>query len=306
MTGINVLVAQVNPMKGLGSLDYNLAKVGAVLEQAAQEMKPSPDVIVFPETALSGYFVEGAVAELALTQAELAEAIARQGRANWALSRPVDVVIGFYERAGGSLYNAAAYLTFDEGRAEVLHVHRKKFRPTYGVFDETRFVAAGKSLRAFDTRHGRAAILICEDAWHSLSAAVVALQGAEVLYVPAASPARGPDGEIPANAATWQRVAVNIAEEHGLFVVHAGLVGSEAGKVFTGHSLIVSPKGEILAEGPVFEECLLAAALDPWLLAEARAQAPMLENLHDALPDLMADLQEVVAQRRKEGDKATR
>src|SRR5439155_811777 len=73
----------------------------------------------------------------------------------------------------------------------VKHVHRKVFLPTYGVFDEERFVERGHEVRAFDTRFGRAAILICEDAWHSLTATIAALDGAQLLILPSASPARG-------------------------------------------------------------------------------------------------------------------
>ena len=66
-------------------------------------------------------------------------------------------------------YNA----TLGGKQPEVRHVHRKVFLPTYGVFDEERFVDRGQGIQAFDTAFGvRAAILICEDAWHSLSATI--------------------------------------------------------------------------------------------------------------------------------------
>ena len=48
----------------------------------------------------------------------------------------------------------------------IYHVHRKVFLPTYGLFDEERFVERGHEIRAFDTPWGRAAMLVCEDAWH--------------------------------------------------------------------------------------------------------------------------------------------
>src|SRR5207244_2354296 len=79
-------------------------------------------------------------------------------------------------------------------RPGIRHVHRKVFLPTYGVFDDARFVEAGHHIAAFDTRYGRAAILICEDAWHGISGTVAALDGAQVVYVISASPARGVHG----------------------------------------------------------------------------------------------------------------
>src|SRR3989304_4484840 len=52
-------------------------------------------------------------------------------------------------------------------KVEVVHVHRKLYLPTYGLFDEGRFFAQGDQVRAFDTRFGRFGILICEDFWHA-------------------------------------------------------------------------------------------------------------------------------------------
>lgn len=109
----------------------------------------------------------------------------------------LDVVVGFYERDEGAYYNSAAYLELPH---RVVHVHRKVFLPTYGVFDEERYLARGRRVEAFRTRFGRAALLICEDFWHSITATIAALDGAEVIYVPSASPARGFQGGIPR---TW-------------------------------------------------------------------------------------------------------
>src|SRR5437762_3273687 len=104
------------------------------------------------------------------------------------------------------------------------------FPPTYGVFDEERFVDRGREIRAFDTRWGRAAILICEDAWHSLSGTIAALQGAQLVIVPSASPARGTgmDEEgirLPASVVRWERILRGMADEHGVWVAFASLVG---------------------------------------------------------------------------------
>ena len=104
--------------------------------------------------------------------------------------RPIEVAVGFYEVFQNRFYNSSLYATLGGPDAGVKHVHRKVFLPTYGVFDEERFVERGHQVRAFDTRFGRAAILICEDAWHSLTATIAALDGAQLLILPSASPAR--------------------------------------------------------------------------------------------------------------------
>src|SRR2546429_3512206 len=57
-------IAQLRPTKG----DYgaNLQKIGGVLAQIAK-VEPPADLVVFPETATSGYFVEGGVRDVAVT-----------------------------------------------------------------------------------------------------------------------------------------------------------------------------------------------------------------------------------------------
>ena len=172
-----------------------------------------------------------------------------------------DLVLGFYERWRHRLHNSAVWLTPQDGEWRVVHVHRKLFLPTYGVFDEGRFVEAGHEVRAFDTRFGRAGLLVCEDAWHSLPPTILALDGAEMLVVPSASPARGfaPGSGRPGNLQRWESLAPGIAAEHGLFVLVSQLVGSEGGKLFPGGSLAVGPDGCTLARGPLLEEAMVRA-----------------------------------------------
>ena len=288
---IRVALSQFRPTKG----EYadNVSRIGAVVTQAAQ-LDPKPDLVVFPETATSGYFVEGGVKELAVTAGTLARdlAAAYQGPA-------IDVVVGFYERFQNHIHNSALYVTLDKNKPEVRHVHRKVFLPTYGVFDEERFVDRGQEgVRSFETSWGgKAAILICEDAWHSLAATVAALEGAQLVIVPSASPARGLgeaedcEGEtLPASVVRWERIVRGIAEEHGVFVALANLVGFEGGKGFPGASAVIDPTGRVIARGPLFEEALLTADIDLDSLTTARSDSPLLADLQSALPVLTRSL----------------
>src|SRR5881296_1353826 len=284
-------IAQLRPTKG----DYgaNLQKIGGVLAQIAK-LDPPADLVVFPETATSGYFVEGGVRDVAVTAGTLFRDLATRHAAG--AKRPIDVAVGFYEVFQNRFYNSCLYATLGGQDVGVKHVHRKVFLPTYGVFDEERFVERGHEVRAFDTRFGRAAILICEDAWHSLTATIAALDGAQLLILPSASPARGTgktegEGEsLPASVVRWERIVRNIAEEHGVFVVYASLVGFEGGKGFPGGSLVVLPSGEIALRGPIFEEAVLTADLDFDLITQARADAPLLADLEVNLPHLVKNL----------------
>jgi NAD+ synthetase len=287
-TTLDLAIVQFRPRKG----DYaaNLTRVGALLARAAS-LTPRPTVVQFPETAATGYFVEGGVRDLAVTAGELARDLDVAYRDAIGEPSPVDVVLGFYEKWRDTLYNSAAYVRLGTGAPEILHVHRKNFLPTYGLFDEDRFVERGHEMRAFDTPWGRAAILVCEDAWHSLSGTVAALDDAQLIFLSSAAPARGvwPRDDAtpgPASVARWERLVRDIAEEHGVFVTFSNLVGSEGGKMFPGASMLMGPRGDVRSRAPVWEEAMLLATIDLGDLARARADTPLLADLRTALPHL--------------------
>ncbi|HVH08766.1 MAG TPA: NAD+ synthase [Gemmatimonadales bacterium] len=303
-----IAIAQIRPTKG----DYaaNLEKIGGVLAEL-RALEPPVDLVIFPETATSGYFVEGGVVDVAVTAGTLFRDLARAHEA--AHSPPVDVAVGFYEVFQNVFYNSCLYASLGggpdapsslppdstqsgAGGPGIRHVHRKLFLPTYGVFDEERFVERGRDLRAFDARWGRAAILLCEDAWHSVTGTIAALEGAQLVIVPSASPARGTGRDeegtrLPASVVRWERILKGIADEHGVWVAFASLVGFEGGKGFPGGSVIVSPSGTIEMRGPLFEEAVLTHDVDFGAITRARADAPLLADLEVNLPHLLKSLE---------------
>lgn len=290
---LRVALVQFKPTKGAVP-----ANIEAVRELVAAQAALA-DLVVFPESALSGYFLEGGVAEAALAVDTLVELLGAPAE------NAPDVVIGFYERWRRRLYNSVVYLEPRDGTWTVRHVHRKMFPPTYGVFDEARFVEPGTDLRAFDTRFGRMGLLICEEMWHSLPSTVLALGGAELLIVVSASPARdfqpGPSSR-PANLERWDEIAPQAAREHGIFVVVAQLVGSEGGKLFPGGSIAVRPDGRILERGPLWDEGVTIAELDASAIDRARVTAPLLADLEQMLPHLQRALDATRASANGEGD----
>lgn len=283
---VEIAVAQFRPSKGdlRSSLDRIEDAFGHI-----KSLDPPPQVALFPETALTGYFLEGGVREHAVPALQLAGELAERYAKAPGSERRLDVAIGFYEVWGHRLYNSALYVELGSFEPRVVHVHRKVFLPTYGVFQEERFVEAGHAIRAFDTRWGRAAMLICEDLFHSIASTLAALDGAQLLLVPSASPARGaePGRGVPSNLDRWHRLARGAAEEHGVGVAVAQLTGFEGGKGFAGGSTVHGPRGQVLAKGPLWDEAVLQAGLDLEELTAARTEQPLLADLERALPRLL-------------------
>ena len=289
-------IGQIKPFKG--HYKRNLERIGSLLDQIVQENLPI-DVLTLPETVTTGYFIEGGVRELAMPASSLLRDLARL-YADCKPNRSLDICLGFYERYRGEDYNSALYATLEPEpeQSRILHVHRKFFLPTYGVFEEERFVSRGSRLDVFTTQFCQAAILICEDVWHSVTPMIMAIKGAQVIYVPTASPGRGFHREQVENVAAYERMLTQIASEHGLFVIQSSLVGFEGGKGFVGASFAVDPFGKVLVQGPLGQEALLIVSVDLDDVAIARAQLPLLSDLRSVLPDIALQINAIVHQER--------
>ena len=282
----HVAIVQTKPVKG--KYDRNLEDVSRAFAQLANG-DVRPDVVMLPEAALTGYFLEGAVYDLALPARRFAGDLAAAWRGA-AGDVPVELCCGFYENDAGTYYNSAIYVRVSGSTHEIVHVHRKMFLPTYGVFDEERFLSRGRRLSVFDSRFGRAAMLICEDAWHGIMPTIAAVKGARVIFVPSAAPGRGieGDGELT-SIGRWRELLRGIAMEHGVYVVYAGLAGFEGGKGMTGTSCIIDPWGRIQVAAPPFGPCIVRGFVDPREADLARASLPLLGDLAAVLPDLLLD-----------------
>lgn len=279
-----IAVTQFVPKKA--DLKHNLDRIAEAIRVAHGQ---GAELVCFAETATTGYFLEGGVLECAMTREDLLEEV--QSRLT-ELDRTVDVLIGFYEKFGGNLYNSASYLQVGQD-AKHIHTYRKFFLPTYGVFDEERFVGRGHDLGVFETRLGKFAILICEDVWHSILSTLCAVAGAQVILVPSASPARGFSGETIGNHDRYKRMLRSVSDEHGVFCVNAQLIGFEGGKGFIGGSVVVDPFGRVIGEAPLGEESVLLADVDLELTDLARSQLPLTSDLQSAWGDLKKIVNEI-------------
>jgi N-carbamoylputrescine amidase len=283
----DVALVQFKPRKG--DVAGNLAALRGVFAQLIAGPAALPHLIVLPEAALTGYFLEGAVYELSFSATDFAAKLDAEWRAAGGACE-IDIVCGFHENRDGAYHNSALYATIGGAAARVVHVHRKMFLPTYGMFDEERFLARGRHLGVFPTPLGTAAILICEDAWHSIMPTIAALKGARVIIIPSASPGRGLAGAgMLESVERWRATATLMASEHGVYVLYAGLTGFEGGKGMSGSSCIVSPRGELLESLDELSVAILRAPLDGAEVDLARATLPLLGNLSAVLPDLWYD-----------------
>jgi predicted amidohydrolase len=263
---IRIAIAQINPK--LGDLQANLALYE---ERIRQGIKERAQLLLFPELSLTGYYLRDTVPSVALTMKSAEITKLKQ------LSRELCFVAGLVEEsADHRFFNAAVY--FEDG--EVRHVHRKVYLPTYGMFDEQRYFAAGDRIRAFDSKFGRVALLICEDLWHPSTINVAALDGALAVLCPSASPLRGiVDAQVQDdNARYWEMINATYAETYSLFMIYGNRCGFEDGVGFWGGSEIVDPFGQRLAKARYYEEDFIVTDLALESVRRKRTISPLLRD----------------------------
>jgi predicted amidohydrolase len=290
---LRIALAQLAPQ--LGMLDANLARHRELLAEARAA---GAGLVVYPELGLTGYHLQDLAAEVAMHADDprlLAFAAETVG---------CSAVVSFVEESTDHrLFIAAALL--EDGR--VRHIHRKLYLPTYGLFDERRFFAAGDALRAVTSRLGvGVGLAICEDFWHLGLPALLALDGAQLLINVASSPGR----DVAAvnagglgTAVSWRTLLRAYAQLTTSVIVFCNRVGVDESVSFWGGSMVLGPTGDVIAEGPLYDEALIFADVD---LADVRRERIILPLLRDERPELLArELGRIVAERAGLADDGT-
>jgi predicted amidohydrolase len=282
---LRIALAQIAP--DLGRLDDNLARHRALLHDARDG---GAGLVVFPELGLTGYILQDLAAEVAMRLDD--PRLASLAAATSGLS----AVVSFVEESGDHrLYIAAALL--EDG--EVRHVHRKLFLPTYGLFDERRFFAAGDLLRAVPSRLGPGiGVAICEDFWHLTVPQLLALDGAQILINVSSSPGRdlARTSEVGLGTATsWRTLMRTFAQLTTSFVIFCNRVGVDESISFWGGSEVIAPTGAAVFSAPLYDEGLFFTDID---LHDVRRERFALPLLRDERPELQVrELERIVAER---------
>ena len=267
----------------LGVVDANLQKHLDYIEKAHQD---GADLLMFPELSLTGYVLQDLVPAVAHHPTPDDPIFKELFKASYNL----DLLVGFVEEdERNRFYIADAYLS----RGKLVHVHRKVYLPTYGLFDEGRFFAWGDTTQAFDTQFERAGVLICEDFWHIAPPYLLWLDGADTLLLQSSSPARGmTHAPFLSSMQSVDQLASTYAGMFTCFVAHANRVGFEDGMNFFGGSALYTPDGEQQISAPFMDEALVLAEVDTNQLHRSRARLPLLRDERTAL--MLREMQRIV------------
>ncbi len=293
MNSLRLALAQIAPE--LGELGQNLERHHALLGEARGA---GAGLIVFPELGLTGYLLQDLAAEVAMRLDD--PRLTRLARETSGMSAVVSFV---EESADHRLFISAALL--EDGA--ICHVHRKLYLPTYGLFDERRFFAAGDALRATPSRLGIGlGIAVCEDFWHLSVPALLALDGAQLLINVSSSPGRdlAATNEVGlGTASSWRSLMRTYAQLTTSFVVFCNRVGVDESISFWGGSEVIAPSGQAVLSAPLYDEGLFTVDI---ALADIRRERIALPLLRDERPELvLREFERIVAERAGLADDTT-
>lgn len=233
-----------------GDPDANLAYVREALARAAGQ---GANLVVLPEMWSSGFDYRN-LNELALRTAGIVDELLE-------LSRELKlVIIGSMPEPNGEKVFNTIYVV-DNGN--LAGVYRKIH--LFSLLGEDKAFSGGDRWLLAETSIGKVGVIICYDLRFPELSRRLALEGAQVICVPAQWPKPRQEH--------WRTLLRARAMENQLFIVSCNACGLIGKLDFFGTSMIINAKGDVLAEAGE-EHCEIYAGLDMQEMADWRAQIP--------------------------------
>ncbi len=210
---MKVIAHQTNPV--LLDLKTNLEDVISRIRHAAEK---GAHLSVFPELALTGYFVGQQYHEAALRMdSPEIKALAKATKGTAA-------VVGFIEETPAMNFYNAALVAVD---GNILFAYRKLNLPNYGVFEERKYFASGKRVQVF-TLHGfTMAVFICNDLWHPSLPYLGVVQKADI-FITLFNSSQGSMGNEFSNIESWGIINKFYSRIFGIYNICVNRVGEES------------------------------------------------------------------------------
>jgi predicted amidohydrolase len=282
---ITVAAAQTGPVLS-DDLSAAVAPACAMIDAAAAK---GVDVICFPEVFMTPFFPNRLINDYDKYFLTLPDPVT-DPIFECARKHAMAVIFPYAERAGSHHYNSTALVN---RAGELVGTYRKTHIPAIlpsqerggtGSYEKFYFTPGG-SLPVFDLDGVKVGVQICYDRKYPEGSRALALQGAEIIFMPICAATYG---EQKLRAETWELPIQARAYENGVFVVAPNRAGDEHGRRHIGKSMIVSPIGAatLCLGGPDDPE-LLVASLD---LDDVKVAQTSLPWWRDRRPELYGAL----------------
>jgi predicted amidohydrolase len=288
---MKVAVYQTSPI--LLDLQHN---VKDVIQKIHAGKEKGAHLIVFPELALTGYFVGEQYHEVALRldSSEIGQLTAA--------TKGTAAVIGFIEESPSMNFYNSALVAVD---GEILYTYRKLNLPNYGVFEERKIFASGKQVPVFHLNGFCIAVFICNDLWHPSIPYLGVTQKADI-FISIFNSSQGSMGDEFSNIESWAIINSFYSRIFGIYNICANRVGEEGFEErrtiqkspqkpsknkapqtvsnrnrtyrFWGGSEILNPFGQHMANAQLYKPDVIEGVIERELLRRKKILLPYLRN----------------------------
>ena len=259
---MKIAVAQINP--NVGDITGNYQKIVESIEKAKAQ---HADLVVFPEMCVPGYPPKDLLLKKNLVEENKSfiNTIA-------AHSSNISVIVGFVDKEGDNLYNAAAIMS----DTKIIQIYHKMHLPNYDVFDEKRYFKPGEKADLVLINGVRIGLSICEDIWiENGPVSAQYTQGADLIINISASPFHA------GKASVREELLSRRARENKVPVIYVNTVGAQDDLIFDGLSYLFNAEGKMLAKAKSFEEDFLI--LPKFTAPAIESCENVVEDVYDAL-----------------------
>jgi len=240
----DIRIAAVMFNSAVGQVRHNLARMLPWIKKAKKE---GADLICFPELNITGYSTKPEIKDCAEPiPGPVSERLFQMAHEN-----QVVILAGMVEKDEDNRIFASHLVITPDGIAGVyrkLHIAP----PECGIF------TPGRKVPLFEIQGVKLGIQLCYDAHFPELSTRMAVDGAEIIFMPHASPRGTP----PEKLASWLRHLTARAFDNSVFIVACNQVGKNQNRlVFPGLAVVVGPSGKILGKDTTGCEGMLVADL---------------------------------------------
>ncbi|AOZ91285.1 carbon-nitrogen family hydrolase [Paenibacillus crassostreae] len=261
----NLQIALIQMSIHIGEPDLNERHVTSLMEEAVTQ-NPKVDILVLPELWNTGYALD--------KLREIADAGGEYSKgwlSSFAKKHQVMIVAGSIAESNAGQVSNTMYVFDQQGEVIANYSKIHLFR----LMNEEKYIVPGQQLVTFDVLpECRAGVAICYDIRFPEMARSLALNGAEILFIPAEWP--------HPRLHHWRTLLMARAIENQMYVIACNTVGGNGDTTFFGHSMIIDPWGEVVVEGGESEEIIIGEVTLS-LIAEVRNRIPI---YRDRRPEL--------------------
>lgn len=226
----NIRIALVSCSAPVGSTQKNLAQSEAFIGQAR---KAGAEIVCFPELNLTGYGSFAQASEFAVSlPGAVSDKVAQSARRH-----RITVLAGFIESNTTGKPYASHGVFWPDGSVET-------YRKLHLAPPEQPYFSQGNAIPVFEHAKATFGIQLCYDTHFPELSSAMALKGADIIFMPHASPR----GDAKTKHRSWMRHLPARAFDNGVFIVACNQWGSNgAGLSFAGNAVALNPSGRVIA-----------------------------------------------------------